>query len=660
MRLSERSPLLKKFKEKFVFFGPGLLLAITAAGEAGISDALEIGAEFGVALTWIIILTLIFKYAFTTGIARYTLATGNTIFQGMVSLPGPKNWGAYFTIFSYLVESLGIGSMLYFTAIFLDYLIPGTFSVLMIGSLLLVLALIILRTHVYHYFEKIMAGIVILLGLIGVCFLFGYPVILPDVAAGFIPSIPAHSEKSILAILGVVGSGLTLMLYSVWLEKKIRNVAPKTEVTGAERKTLFRTYMKSIRLDILIGFIIVAFLTVGFMAVGYLGMQASLVPAEGELTFDMLLTVTLNFFRAFPFGNQILLLLFVLLFFGALVVGLDAKASAITKVIKQMRSDAGKPVKNSSIVYNLCLTVFSVIGLLGLFFGNPMDIQLFVAMACAVLFGLYGFILIYLNSKLPNYAKGNRLWVLFIGIGSALSIYVALLLEENILESGIPLLQNLALVLIVVFLLCRSKMFKRIVTGKGTLADKVWLILIFGIVSILGTMWGLDAGDYIINFCDLGAILGGLAGGPVVGGIIGLIGGIYRLTLGGATAVPCFIAIILAGVLSGIAIRLWKGKLTILNLIVLGIAVEGLHLLIIFPTYELLIGTMSAMQVWNALLVTVAPMVCVNVAGLICFYIFCGHLGSFTGPLEKFSITRVKQDIRKLLYHDNEDEDDAA
>ena len=663
MVLSDHFPFMKKFKEKFVFFGPGFLLAIAAAGEAGIADALEIGAEFGVSLTWIVVLTLLFKYAFTTGIARYTLSTGNTIYQGIVSLPGPKHWGAYFTIFAYLLESIGIGSMLYFTSVFFDYLIPGTFLLLLLGSILLVLALIILRTHLYHHFEPIMAGIVLLIGLFMVFFMIDNPmlqtVIFPEIANGLIPSIPEHSEKSILAILGVVGSGLTLMLYSVWLEKKIRNIAPKTEVIGEERKTIYTTYLKSVRLDILFGFILVFLLTIGFLAVGYFGMQASLIPHGVELTFDMLMTAAMNFFRVFPFGKQIMLLLFALLFFGALVVSLDARASALTKVIKQLRIESGKPVKNSSIVYNICLLLISTIGLLAMIFGNPLEIQLFVAMSCAILFGLYGFILIYLNSKLPEYAKGNRLWVLFISIGSALSIYFAFVLEGNILSTGVPLLKNLALVLIILFLICRSKMFKRIVSGNGALTDKVWLILILGTVSILGTLWGINAGDYIINFRDVGAIVGGIIGGPIVGGIIGFIGGIYRLTLGGATAVPCFIATVVAGVVSGFAIRIWKGKRSILKLIILAIVAECLHLLVIFPTYEILFGTMGALEVWDVIRSTIAPMVGVTAFGLLGFFIFTRKISQFTGPLERFSLTRLKEDIRKLTSRDTDDGDDT-
>ena len=86
MNESRLSRFRKWFANTFVFFGPGLLLAITAAGEAGITEAIEIGAHYGLALLWVVIITLLFKYAFTNGIARYTLATGLTIFDALAPM----------------------------------------------------------------------------------------------------------------------------------------------------------------------------------------------------------------------------------------------------------------------------------------------------------------------------------------------------------------------------------------------------------------------------------------------------------------------------------------------------------------------------------------------------------------------------------------------
>ncbi|HJJ36643.1 MAG TPA: Nramp family divalent metal transporter, partial [Methanocorpusculum sp.] len=484
-----------RLKKRLVFFGPGLLLAITAAGEAGIADALDIGAHFGMSLVWVVLLALIFKYAFTTGIARYTLATGKTIFQGLTSIPGPKNWAAYLTVIAYLIDAIAIGAMVLFAGTFVDYLIPGSYPFYLICLLILILSLVILRTHIYHHFEKVMAAVVLIVGVSLLVFMTQYPGTLIETVSGIVPSIPEHSEKEILAIIGAVGSGLMLMLYSVWLEKKIRvrNEDPDTKEEDKFRvgdKKAYREYLRSVRLDILFGFILVAIITIGFMAIGRIGMMLSFIPHGTEFSVDLMITMVLKLYHSIPFGNLIFFIFVIVVFFGATVIGLDARASAITKLVKEMRKNAGHPVKNTSLVYNLCLLCFSLIVALVILFNQPLTIMLYVSLICAIFFGIFGFILLYLNTKLPEYAQGSRLWMLFIGIGSVLSIYFALVLEGSIIGLGFALGQKMLVILVGLYLFSKSRMFKRLTDGVGTLADKFWLVAILGTISILGTMWG--------------------------------------------------------------------------------------------------------------------------------------------------------------------------
>lgn len=201
MNESRLSRFRKWFANTFVFFGPGLLLAITAAGEAGITEAIEIGAHYGLALLWVVIITLLFKYAFTNGIARYTLATGHTIFDALNKLPGPKNWGPILVIVSYCLEMFAIGAMVLFAATFLDYLIPGVFSIFLLSITILVAALSLLRTHIFHKFEKIMAVIVLVMGVSMIIVLSTFPFNFEMITSGLIPNIPKGSETAILAIL---------------------------------------------------------------------------------------------------------------------------------------------------------------------------------------------------------------------------------------------------------------------------------------------------------------------------------------------------------------------------------------------------------------------------------------------------------------------------
>jgi len=84
--------------------------------------------------------------------------------------------------------------------------------------------------------------------------------------------------------------------------------------------------------------------------------------------------------------------------------------------------------------------------------------------------------------------------------------------------------------------------------------------LIFGAVSIFGTYSGIEIFGAIANVRDLGPMIAGLIGGPVIGLGAGLIGGIHRYFLGGFTCVPCSLATVLAGLFGGIIYMLKRCK----------------------------------------------------------------------------------------------------
>jgi len=68
----------------------------------------------------------------------------------------------------------------------------------------------------------------------------------------------------------------------------------------------------------------------------------------------------------------------------------------------------------------------------------------------------------------------------------------------------------------------------------------------------MGTYFGLQINDAIANTRAIGAVMGGLFGGPVVGFFVGLTGGIHRYTLGGFTDLACTISTTSEGLIGGL------------------------------------------------------------------------------------------------------------
>jgi len=119
----------------------------------------------------------------------------------------------------------------------------------------------------------------------------------------------------------------------------------------------------------------------------------------------------------------------------------------------------------------------------------------------------------------------------------------------------------MSVIIVLAYVITRSRLFASILKGELDLKNRVWLILIFGLFSIYGTLSGIQIMSAIANIRDLGPMIAGLLGGPVAGLGAGLIGAAHRYSLGGITALPCTVSTIIAGLAGGVIFVLRRGQL---------------------------------------------------------------------------------------------------
>ncbi|MDD3407313.1 MAG: SpoIIE family protein phosphatase [Methanomicrobium sp.] len=191
----------------------------------------------------------------------------------------------------------------------------------------------------------------------------------------------------------------------------------------------------------------------------------------------------------------------------------------------------------------------------------------------------------------------------------------------DILSALIVLLQLMCVIVVAAYLLTRSSFFKSVLLGHPVLKVQALLILFFGALSIYGTAGGVEIVGVTINVRDLGPMVGGLVGGPVVGLGSGLIGAAYRAALGGFTVIPCVIATILAGLFGGIIWILNKRKFVSIKIaLVFAVLMEALHMGLVlaiprpFSTALEIVETVSI------------PMILANAAGVLIFAVIIKNL----------------------------------
>lgn len=84
------------------------------------------------------------------------------------------------------------------------------------------------------------------------------------------------------------------------------------------------------------------------------------------------------------------------------------------------------------------------------------------------------------------------------------------------------LLQQMCVFLVIAWLMSKTRLFIPLMQVTVRLPHKLLCYVTFSIFCIMGTYFGLHIEDSIANTRAIGAVMGGLLGGPVVGGLVGL------------------------------------------------------------------------------------------------------------------------------------------
>lgn len=187
-------------------------------------------------------------------------------------------------------------------------------------------------------------------------------------------------------------------------------------------------------------------------------------------------------------------------------------------------------------------------------------------------------------------------------------------METNILQSLITLFQMICVIIVFAYLFTRSRYFLEVLEHHPRLSTRVLLIIVFGALSVYGTISGVSLNGAVLNVRDLGPMIAGLTCGPVVGIGAGLIGGFYRMAQGGPYMYTGFIAPVLAGLLAGVVYIVNKKELISSSYaVIFSIIVESLISLI-----AIMVAT-PASQVVMIITVVAIPMIAITTVGVFIF-----------------------------------------
>lgn len=213
---------MSRFKRLVISLLPGIFLIGYNIGTGSITAMSKAGASFGTDLLWTILLSCIITFYLLDRFSFYTIATGETVIQGIKKHIHPSI--SWFLIAALVIIILA--AILGLMGILTDTVFEGVIlfgnteiSSVLIAIVLGIVVFGILISGSNKTFENVMA---IIVGIMGLAFIIAVIYLKPSfssVVSGFIPSIPEDAGGSdnsgLVVIAGMTGTTVSTVVFII-------------------------------------------------------------------------------------------------------------------------------------------------------------------------------------------------------------------------------------------------------------------------------------------------------------------------------------------------------------------------------------------------------------------------------------------------------------
>jgi len=373
--------------------GPGILVAATGVGAGDLATASFAGSQLGTAVLWAVVVGAFLKFVLNEGLARWQLATGETLIEGAVQRFGRvAGWIflPYLLLWSFFVGSALMSACGVTLHAMLPLFADPAHGKIGFGVLASLLGLALALRGGFRLFEKVMSACIALMFATVVA---TAGVLWPgsaDVLSGlFVPRIPDLQGEGLtwtVALLGGVGGTLTILCYGYWIREEGRSG---------------RGALALCRLDLGLGYAMTALFGIAMVIVG------SAVDIEGGGA-GLLVTLAERLEEPLGAAGRWLFLVGVLGAVFSSLLGVWQSVpylfADIWALSRQVRSeaDASIEVDTAARPYRVYLWAIAIVPMLGLFVSFR-EMQKLYAITGATFIPLLAFALLVMN--------GRRAWV---------------------------------------------------------------------------------------------------------------------------------------------------------------------------------------------------------------------------------------------------------
>lgn len=401
-------------KQRWSWYGPGLLWMLSSVGSGSVLFTPRIGARYGYTLLWAALIIIFFQWVWIREVGRYTVVTGKSLLDGYMDVPGPRAWAVWFIFVPQLLAAVvTIAGMAALSGSALMTALPG--NQVVYGTILIIGCVALVVTGKYKRVEFVsscLAGILVLVAVATAIAVFPSP---GKLLSGLVPRVPTNPDLYfILPWLGFILSGAAgIMWFSYWVTERgyggdvmSTRTEPVDDVEESRRNRL-TAWMRVMSRTAFIGVAGGGCVVISFLILGAEVLQPQGVVPEGiEVAKDL----TQLFSDVWgPIGYWFLLSGIVIALLGTILADQDGWgrtfADATHLIAPRAAMEKWAWLENRETLKNMYAVVFTAILPLIVFLAvrNPVDILSVAGIVAAVHTPVIVYLTLYLNwRRLPQ------------------------------------------------------------------------------------------------------------------------------------------------------------------------------------------------------------------------------------------------------------------
>lgn len=274
------------------YLGPGFILSASIVGSGELIATTALGAEAGFVALWVIIVSCLVKVFVQLEFGKHAIHSGETTFEALNQLPGPKfgkgSWATWLWLVMMLVKPLQVGGIIGGVGLILNIIIPAVPVWVWVCLAAPTVSLMIFRGK-YAFIEKLSLVMIGCFALFTFACLVGvqytdFAISRAQVIEGlsFWNGIPLAIVGVAIAAFGITGvGGDEVMAYNYWLLEKgyAARTGPKEETPEWTRRA--KGWIRVMYWDAFLSMLVYTFMTVAFYLLGAAILHAQGLKPEG-------------------------------------------------------------------------------------------------------------------------------------------------------------------------------------------------------------------------------------------------------------------------------------------------------------------------------------------------------------------------------------------